>query len=403
VSAGGKLVVATIAARRFLPQARALARSLARLHPGLRLEALLVDEAGNGERPEIEPFATTSISAIGFPDLRRFRFRHAQRGVAIAAKPYFLAHLLARDAGRVLFLDADTWALAPLDPLLDRVEAHDLVLTPHRTRPARGAGAPERELHLLRCGTYNGGVVAMSRAARGFALWWCERTSARYSHDVAAGLHGDQRWLDLAPGLVRDTCVFRDPGVNVAHWNLDERPLSRRGGALFAGETLCRLFHWSGFDPERPESLTRHAPFPRIEAGGELAALVASYRSELVACGLERDGAAPDPSGRFDDGTPIPELARELHETCGGPVASGDPFATGPGSYFEWLRGGDPSCAGISRLWWAIRERRADLRAAFPDPLSIDRHAFVTWCESSGRAEHAIADAFPVLASGRPD
>ena len=39
--------------------------------------------------------------------------------------------------------------------------------------------------------------------------------------------------MDLAPGFVDDHLVLRDPGFNVAYWNLSQRAVRRDGaGAL---------------------------------------------------------------------------------------------------------------------------------------------------------------------------
>ena len=398
MSGKAAIVVATVAASSFLPQARVLARSLARYHPGLRLEALRIDSPPGDN----EPFAETGIDEIEFPGLQRFGFGTGSVGAAIAAKPHFIAHLLRRGAERVLFLDADTWVMATLDPLLERVAAHDVVLTPHRLRPAEGERTFELDLRALRTGTYNGGVVAFSSAARAFVDWWCGRTIERFSHDVARGFHGDQRWLDLAPGFVEKLHVHRDPGVNVAHWNLDERPICVRDGEIRAGDAACRLFHWSGFDPDRPDRLSRHSPLA-LAVLPDVERLAGRYVEELETAGLRTGGSDVEPWSRFADGTPIPDPARSLHDELGGAAGVfGDPFASGPGSFLEWLREAEPRAAGITRLWWAVYERRPDVRAAIPEPLTSHRQAFLDWCRTSGAVEHSIPPAFPVLAPGVP-
>jgi hypothetical protein len=66
--------------------------------------------------------------------------------------------------------------------------------------------------------------------ARGFLAWWRARLARHCELEVARGLHHDQGWVDLAPGFVQDCHLLRDPGVNVGHWNLDERALEETGG-----------------------------------------------------------------------------------------------------------------------------------------------------------------------------
>ncbi len=39
----------------------------------------------------------------------------------------------------------------------------------------------------------------------------------------------DQRWVDFVPGIF-DCVIIRDPGCNVAYWNLDHRELTFNAG-----------------------------------------------------------------------------------------------------------------------------------------------------------------------------
>ena len=98
--------------------------------------------------------------------------------------------------------------------------------------------------------------------------------SGNCRHDVAEGLHYDQRWLDLVPAYFDDVHVFRDPAVNVAHWNLPDRDLS-----------TCLLFHFSGYDPDRPEVVTRYADRLQMSDLGQAEQLFTRYCRALLDAG----------------------------------------------------------------------------------------------------------------------
>ena len=68
----------------------------------------------------------------------------------------------------------------------------------------------------------------------------------------------DQRWMDLAPGLVDSVRIVRDPGYDVAYWNLKHRALSGPPEAPLANGSPVRFYHWSGFDPTKPTALSKH-------------------------------------------------------------------------------------------------------------------------------------------------
>jgi hypothetical protein len=409
-AAGGDLAVATVAAKSHLPFARVLARSLRERHPDVPFYVALTDEVEGCFDPAGEPFELVPIAALGIPDLRRFVFRYDRREVAVAAKAFVLDHLLERGFARALFLDADTWVTADLSPLFDALEQRSILLTPHLVEPARGPDAARRELTIAAAGAYNGGVVGVrrEREARRFLAWWQARLLEHCELAPARGLHHDQGWDALVPALFDDVGLCRDPGVNVAYWNLPERPLERRGDEWLAGGRTLRLAHFSGFDPEAPANLSRHAPRP-ARLPDAVAELWRRYAEALLAAGWLASRAWPYGFGRFDDGSAIPDLARKLYGGLGAAATRfGDPFATErPDCFADWLTGAAAGEAEIdlarTPLWAAVLASRPDARAAFPDPSGADREGFRRWAASSGAREHGIAARFlpEPIAGGR--
>jgi len=78
----------------------------------------------------------------------------------------------------------------------------NIVLTPHILRPGP-CHVDERA--LLRTGSFNAGFLAVRATdeTRGFLGWWCEQTKTGCTHDRTEGTYGDQKWLDLAPSVLR--------------------------------------------------------------------------------------------------------------------------------------------------------------------------------------------------------
>jgi hypothetical protein len=375
----------------YMAFARVLAASLRRHHPDVPFHVLLADEAGDRFDPAAEPFEVTELAALGLPGHRARVFRDDPSQVVLAAKADLLAHLLESGHGSALALDADILVLKGIGGLLAHVARHAVTLTPHRRSASAGA---EDDLRLLVSGTYNGGVVGVSRRPGGpeFLAWWRERLREHCRYSPEEGMHYDQRWLDLAPTLFEDVAAVREPGYNVAYWNVQERP--RRA---------CRMFHFSGWRPEGPWPVTRWRPELPLEAMGRYAPLFERYAREVEAAGHAQSRRWEYAYGRFADGVAIPPLARELHRELGeGAARFGDPFGVHPGSFREWLDA--PAGEGpVTRLWHEVWRRRADLRVTFPDPLGADAEALLRWAEKDGTREHA-ADArlVPGAAPGEP-
>ncbi len=395
-----KVAVGTVVAKNYLPFARVLARSLAEHHPQVPLFALLADEVEGAFDPRAEPFDLVGLAEVGIPDLSSFLFRSTRQQAISAAKPYLLRWLLDRGFERAAFLDADILVLGDLGPLLAPVAPSSILLTPHLLVPLAGPDRASRELTILRAGVYNGGYVGISDtpAARRFLAWWQERLLFHCRHAVAEGMHYDQRWLDLVPTLFDEVGIVRDPGANVAYWNLPERELKIDGGRVQVEEGPCRFFHFSGFEPDDPTRVTRYSPHPHIADVGAAAELFERYASSILAAGWHETRAWPYAFGRFDDGTPIPEIARRLYGALGEEAAAfGDPFRTaGEKTFRGWLNqpvdGVEKPSRKVTRLWQGVHAARPDVQRAFPGPLGRDRRAFLDWAARYGAAEHGIPD-----------
>lgn len=378
-------LVGTIVAKNYLPFARVLDQSLRRHHPEARLVVVLTDDGALASGGEA--FSILTPADLGVPEIRPLAFRTTQFEFSVALKPYLLEKLLER-ADSALFLDADLLVLDELDSLFECVRSHDVTLVPHALVPASGANRIGRDLVLHRSGTFNGGVVGVrpSDAAVTLLRWWQRNVYSRCTHDTPHGMHYDQRWLDLIPGFVEDLHVHRDAGVNVGHWNLPERPIRIRDGRVTAGEVPCRLFHFSGFNPDDPETPTRYRPALRLEDIGEAARLYRSYAGQLRAACWNEARLATYAYDSFDNGVRIPEAARRLYASLRDKERFGDPFrAREAGNYFEWLRGGRPN-----RLWLFIHEQRPDLQRVFPNPQGGDRRRFLKWTQNHGSREHDV-------------
>ncbi len=383
-------------AKRELASARVLARTFHEHHPEIAFVVLLADEVEGRFDPRHEPFELVLLDQLALPGSAALRFRYPRRTLSFALTPFFLRHLLSRGRSRLLFLKQESLVLGSLRGAYQALAESPILLTPHLTEPLSGPGAIDRELSVLLAGTHNAGCVGVGdqpEASR-FLDWWCDRVSTHGHHDVAAGFHHEQRWLDLVPAYFPGACLLRGLGDNVGHWNLPERRIEIAGGRVLAGGEPCRLFRFSGYDPARPERVTTHSDRLATSDLGEARAIFDGYRRLLFEAGHEEASRWTYAWDRFDDGTPIPELAREAFRELGEEVASfGDPFETGgAGSFRAWL--GSPAeewaatAPALSRFWHVVWRRRTDLRRAFPDPTGSDRDRFLAWVRSSGRTEH---------------
>ena len=391
----GKVVAATIAAKRHLSLARVLAASFREHHPDIPFFVLLADEVDGRFDPGHEPYQILQLGELAIPDLPRFRFHYRQQELTYAATPYLLTHLLDRGFTSACFFKQESLVLNDLGPILDRLADHSILLTPHLLKPLTGDDRHQRELNILQSGVYNVGFLGVTKTetTRAFLGWWQDRLYRFCRHNIPQGMHYEQRWLDLVPAFFEGVHILRDPGFNVGHWNLSERAIHDVENQFTVDGEVCRFFRFSGFDPDQPLAVTRYSSRLTMADIGGAATLFERYLARLEEAGYHETKSWPYAYDYFDNAVPIPDLARELYRNLGDDVARfGDPFRTaGSDSYFQWLRG---ASVMMGNLWRAIYERRPDVQNAYPDPEGVDRDGFQTWMRNHGAAEHGIPPQF---------
>lgn len=387
----------TIAARQLLPSAAVVARSFAQQHPELDFFALLADTpAPPGGQDAVGAGTLLSVEDLGRPDLLHRAFRTDQQEFSYALTPVLLAHLLDRGYDAVLFYKQESLLVGRQDAAIERLRTCATLLTPHLLGPLEGGDAVQRERTILLSGVYNLGFlgVADRPQARELLTWWDARLETHCRRDVARGLHFEQRWMDLAPSTFGGVEVLRDPAFNVGHWNVTERSVTADpdGHDVRVAGRPCALVRFSGYDPDRPQRMTRYVDRVPVAALGDAAAVFARYRDALLDAGWETARHAPYGYATFADGVAIPELARAVHRGLSRTDVDrfGDPFAVGPDTFREWLCAPvDAVTPPVSALMLGALEARGDLSEAFPRPLGADREAFASWWQEH-REDHGV-------------
>jgi FkbM family methyltransferase len=401
-----KVIACTVVARNYLPAARVLARSYLHHHPDHEFVIEVID-APRGNPVEDNGVRVLGPEAVGIAedDYLRMATAYSVTELATAVKPYLLRELRAH-SDVVMYLDPDIQVFAPMPELAELAREHGIVLTPHFLHPLPRDGKQPSEAAIMGSGIFNLGFVATGPGSEPFLDFWAERL--RHDAIVAPDkqLFTDQRWVDQVPALFGNH-VLRDPGFNVAYWNVHERPVERdEDGALTAGGHPLRFFHYSGYRPERPWLLSSHTPVdPRVMLSDhpEVRRLCDSYRSALQGAGYaETLEAIPYGFGEMADGTKISPAMRKLfRDTWVRAERKNDPLpphAFGPdggAALRKWLLGPPedaPLGTSLNRLTTAVWESRADLQAVFPQPHGKDAENFRGWCLSSGISEQAVPE-----------
>jgi glycosyltransferase involved in cell wall biosynthesis len=388
------LRVCTIIARNYWAHARVLAASLHEHHPDVVLKVLVIDGDDETVRAAArERFDVVLPGAIGV-DEREFRRMAAIYDIlelSTAVKPWLMRTLLKEDGSPVVYLDPDIELFAPLTEAAELADARGIVLTPHTLEPLPVDGYEPSELTILGSGTYNLGFIAVGRDAFGFLDWWADHLRRDGLISKEEGMFVDQRWIDLAPSLF-DVHIVRDPGWNVAYWNLAQRPISRFGNRLEASGRPLRFFHYSGFDPDRPRLSLFQGENPRVrlEQQPVVSELCERYAKRLIDAGYRAHSRLLYGYGQTANGLALDQTSRRLYrrelvraERTGVPEPP-NPFGPDARDDFEsWLR--DPAGShGVTRYLRAVHAEQPALQVEYPDLDGIGGRAFLWWAITHG-------------------
>jgi glycosyltransferase involved in cell wall biosynthesis len=393
--AAPRLAIFTICSNNYLPLARVLLASAARHHPEAEIFLCLADEFRRDAMPAAYPenIAVVTLDQLAIEDVADFAFRYDILELNTAAKPFMFLYLTEqRDFDQVIYFDPDIEIFAPLESVIEAMGAGaSLVLTPHICEPGE-LGESVKDIIFLVAGTYNLGFLAVRRCAEsaGVLHWWSRRLRYDCVNEPSAGYFVDQKFMDLVPGFAAQCCISRDTTLNVAYWNITQRPIAMSDDGWLVNGRKLAFFHFSGVDPMDSSRLSRHGP-TRPKAGTALRTLLEQYLAQVMANGYLHERHTVYGFGNFSSGVPIPLCVRKMYRTRY-KIWSDNPFET----FEEVLHLPDPDATSAARpyvvtnlmrfLFDALGAGRAglDLRKA------EDANELVRWYIEHGRTAYRL-------------
>lgn len=311
-----RTAVFTTSSANYFAFSKTLLHSVSEHHGDVDLHFLLVDEVA-----DLSPFTgqgtyeVTTVDRIGIPDYKKMAFVYNLVEFNTAVKPFFIRHLFARGYEKVIYLDPDTLVLDRLDAALEALAEHSIVVTPHQLAPLENVDGfrPDMtwETAALGTGIFNLGFIAVANTdeGRAFVDWWANRCHYFCFVEAATGLFVDQKWVNLAPCYFKSLHILRHKGYNMAVWNLHDRRLV---DGKVNGEVPLVFYHFSSFDIDDEETISRHKPRITFAEREDVRDLFARYRRTLLQNGYEDFVKIPYGFGRYKDGTRIGALARKM-------------------------------------------------------------------------------------------
>jgi len=235
----------TICSKNLLAYAKTYVDSVKTHHPDSDVYIFLADRF-LGPGTGLEQATVVTLEEHGGTYFRDMMYRYNITEFNTSIKPFCFLHLFdkyERGTG-VVYMDPDTWIHSPLAEVCDGFsKGDDCVVTPHLTEPMGYGDLTDRG--LLRYGAYNFGFVGISNSERNeeIVCWWADG--------------------DLFPSFFENTLILREPGYNVAYWNLFSRTLELdSNNQITVNKRPLRFLHFSGAntDSESP-MISRHCQY----------------------------------------------------------------------------------------------------------------------------------------------
>lgn len=276
----------TICTLSHLAQAKTMADSLVKHNPDYRVVIGLFDKVNDRDVSAVEHYTLVEINKDQIPDFEQLFDRYTPFELSCLAKPYLAKWLLTTypDVEKLLYFDSDILFFDSLKAIEDDLETHSIVITPHVTQPITTEGLP-RLRSFLNAGLYNGGFFALRRCSEAlhFLEWWQDRVWHEGYFNFAEGMFVDQLWLNYVPLFYPTALISKNPGYNMAYWNMHEREVSQHEGRFWVNQTTPLLFfHFSGYHLSHPDDLSVHQDRYTFANRPDVKPLYDVYRQGLI-------------------------------------------------------------------------------------------------------------------------
>lgn len=299
-----KQIAFTIIKANYLAQAQILYKSAQKYLPELDFYIYLLD----CEREEIEEIKTFSLSQkISPPDIfwTKLRFKNEIKRINVddyfqkynstefctSVKPSIFLELITEFGQNYFYsyFDPDIEFFSDCQNFFKKAAEHSFWLIPHFLTPPEDNYQPS-SIDILASGNYNFGYLGINptypESLKGL-YWWERQLKNKCVINLPSQIFVDQKWGSLFANYPHSGICYA-PEYNVGYWNLHERYLTKKDlNFEIAGKGLG-FFHFSGFDPLQPISISKHQNRFKLEAlPTAYKRLFQSYASKLIGHGYQ--------------------------------------------------------------------------------------------------------------------
>lgn len=333
--------------------ARTLFESINKHNAEIPCYALVIDPPANIVWPLESGFEILHPHSLRMGNVPDLLFQYTPFELCCALKPIALNHLI-EELGyqQAIYLDSDILVLSELDRLIEQFKISSILVTPHLDVPFPDDNMKPDDAHVMLSGIFNLGFIGVKKSNQGkdFLRWWESKLQTGCIEDHFNGVFVDQKYVDIAIGLFDGLYVIRDPGCNVAYWNLHSRHITRVAQQWFSNRTALVFYHFSDFQPSKPDMLSGHQNRHDLTSMPALHALIQYYCACLNSHGVEESEQLPYGYSCYENGRRISRAARRAYLLASPEIRPENPFDSGTHSFrFKF---------SISKQWFWLQFNR---------------------------------------------
>lgn len=276
----------TICSVNYLAQAKVLGESLKRHNPDYKFYIGLCDVLENRglDKSKIEGFEIIEVDKIGIDKFDEMCERYDITELNTAIKPFFIDYFFKANPNTelVYYIDPDIEIFDKFDGLEDLLKTNNIVLTPHFYTPIFDDQLP-REQEMFVNGIYNLGFLAVKKSTEvdKFMHWWQEKLRTECYMDIKKGMFVDQLYCNMVPLYFEGVHIEKNPGYNMAYWNLHERTLTVENGKYYSNKVPLIFYHYSGMDAKDPNNISRWIKRYDLNNRPDLVKIFTDYKAKI--------------------------------------------------------------------------------------------------------------------------
>lgn len=286
----------TVVTPNYLAHGRSVRESFLQHHPDCDFYIGII--AAENDYPDSDKEGVYFITQINDSRLEQMLLQYSAFEMSCAAKPFFASYFFEIMPGidRLVYLDGDIFVFNSLAPFSES----PVSITPHRIHEIGFLPDTNKlsDTSLNRYGIYNAGYFEVMRNKEGlrFLKWWEQLMSDKCYNKPDEHLFVDQLWLNCLPAFFNDVYINKDPGYNVAYWNLIERNITMKDKHVMVNDKPLVFYHYSLYTPDAPDKMTSFEnKFLSFENFTLLRPVYRAYEQSLLRHGLNAFKSLPYP------------------------------------------------------------------------------------------------------------